>query len=265
MIESISHTKLSILVLQMIIDYQLYPILCVSLFAVITWLVLKHLLISFVSNSIYLSLEDKIQFFCNDSTPETKTLQVNSNARISKGSSATQQPPGSRAAIETSRKLTVNNSGAPSRVIHYDVFINHRGTDVKNTLADTLYEILKFAGVRGFLDREELGRGEALSHTITDAISTASVHIAILSRRYCESSWCLDELCQMLDSGALVIPVYFDVTPDDCKSIDSGNFAEAFRKHYAQGRIDRAILQRWKEALKMVTLRPGKQLDDYNG
>lgn len=265
MVELIYDTKLSILVSQIITDYQLYPILCISLFAVITWLVLKHLLICFVSNSIYLSFEDKIQFFWNDSTPEKKTLQVNSIARISGGSSTTQQPAGSQAAIETSRKLTVNNSGAPSRVIHYDVFINHRGTDVKNTMADTLYEILKFAGVRGFLDREELGRGEALSHTIADAISTASVHIAILSRRYCESSWCLDELCQMLDSGALVIPVYFDVTPDDCESIDSGPFAEAFRKHYAQGRIDKEILQRWKEALKRVTLRPGKRLDDYNG
>eukprot|EP01018_Ginkgo_biloba_P005109 Gb_04246 [translate_table: standard] len=134
--------------------------------------------------------------------------------------------------IETNRAVNPDSASGAARVIQYDVFINHRGPDVKNTLADTLYEFLKSAGVRAFLDREELQRGEVLNNTIADAISNASVHIAILSKRYCESSWCLDELCDMIKTGAMIIPVYFDVSPDDCRFIEKGHFAEAFKIHH---------------------------------
>eukprot|EP01018_Ginkgo_biloba_P006297 Gb_36072 [translate_table: standard] len=170
------------------------------------------------------------------------------------------------AVIETNRTVNPDSvSGVATRVIQYDVFINHRGPDVKNTLADTLYEFLKSAGVRAFLDREELQRGEVLNNTIMDAISNASVHIAILSKRYCESSWCLDELCDMLKTGAMIIPVYFDVSPDDCRFIEKGNFAEAFRIHHLKGRYGSDTLERWKKALEKIAGHPGKKLDDYNG
>ncbi|GLJ24536.1 hypothetical protein SUGI_0468790 [Cryptomeria japonica] len=76
----------------------------------------------------------------------------------------------------------------------YDVFINHRGPDVKRTLASLIYHRLEAHGLRVFLDEQELQVGDSLTPAIKSAISTASVQIAIFSKTYAQSTWCLDEL-----------------------------------------------------------------------
>ncbi|XP_059076884.1 probable 2' cyclic ADP-D-ribose synthase BdTIR [Cryptomeria japonica] len=73
----------------------------------------------------------------------------------------------------------------------FDVFINHRGPDVKHTLAIQLYDSLKNLGIRTFLDAEEKELGDSFISTIETAIRSASVQIAIFSRGYAESPWCL--------------------------------------------------------------------------
>lgn len=61
----------------------------------------------------------------------------------------------------------------------YDVFINHRGPDVKTGLASHIYHSLNDHGLRVFLDKEELQEGENMTPQIKEAIRTASVHVAI--------------------------------------------------------------------------------------
>eukprot|EP01018_Ginkgo_biloba_P008891 Gb_04286 [translate_table: standard] len=56
---------------------------------------------------------------------------------------------------------------------NFDVFINHRGKDVKDTLASHIYDLLQFHGVRAFLDREELRTGEEFPDAITEAIQSS--------------------------------------------------------------------------------------------
>jgi hypothetical protein len=90
--------------------------------------------------------------------------------------------------------------GNPNSYV-YDVFLNHRGPDVKKTLASHIYLRLKQQGLAVFLDQQELQEGENMTPQIEGAIRTASVHVAIFSPRYAESSWCLKELEQMLESG----------------------------------------------------------------
>lgn len=77
---------------------------------------------------------------------------------------------------------------AATELATYHVFLNHRGADVKKTLASCIYHRLTNCHrVRVFLDEKELHAGYALSPAIRGAIESASVHITIFSKRYAES------------------------------------------------------------------------------
>lgn len=138
--------------------------------------------------------------------------------------------------------------------VPYQVFINHRGPDVKKTLASLIYNRLtRCHGLRVFLDEKEIDTGDALSPAIIGAIQSASVHVTIFSGRYAESNWCLDELCLILRShherNTKIIPVFFDVEPSDLRHIESGRYADAFKKHQHKRRVAMEVLQKWKTAL----------------
>jgi len=108
----------------------------------------------------------------------------------------------------------------------YDVFLNHRGTDVKKTFASHLYRRLLSYGFRVFLDQPEMQRGEKINPQIEGAIETASVHVAIFSPGYADSRWCLDELVLMLKSGATIIPVFYNVKPSDLRWTDKSKYTD---------------------------------------
>ncbi|GLJ24533.1 hypothetical protein SUGI_0468760 [Cryptomeria japonica] len=84
----------------------------------------------------------------------------------------------------------------------YYVFINHRGPDVKRTLASLIYHRLESHGLKVFLDQRGLQLGDSLIPAIKSVICTASVQIAIFSKTYAESTWCLKELLWMFDSNS---------------------------------------------------------------
>lgn len=93
------------------------------------------------------------------------------------------------------------------------VFINHRGPDVKKTLARQLYDSLKEAGIPTYLDSEETELGDSISSTIKNAIYSARLHIVILSPRYAKSPWCLAELALMFQTKAKIVPLFYHVLP----------------------------------------------------
>lgn len=133
------------------------------------------------------------------------TSPVNLHLHIS--NKMAQQTPAS-----TSTTATLNSGAC------YDVFINHRGADVKKTFASHLYSRLLSHGLRAFLGEEVLEKGNCnLSTEIERAIRSASVHVAIFSPRYAESSWCLNELDLMVNSGSTIIPVFYHVKPADLR------------------------------------------------
>eukprot|EP01018_Ginkgo_biloba_P008696 Gb_07629 [translate_table: standard] len=151
----------------------------------------------------------------------------------------------------------------PPPVANFDVFINHRGVDVKDSLASHIYDLLRIHGVRAFLDREELRTGEDFPDAITEAIRSSSVHIAIFSPHYAESYWCLRELALMLETpNATIIPVFYNVTPGDVRR-GKGAFATAFDKHYR--RYSREMVDEWKAALKKVSDISGLSMSDLKG
>eukprot|EP01018_Ginkgo_biloba_P040749 Gb_18999 [translate_table: standard] len=138
-----------------------------------------------------------------------------------------------------------------------DVFINHRGPDVKATLVTLINRHLSVFNVRVFLDQKELRTGDFLPLAIQHAITTCKVHVAIFSKNYVQSPWCLAELSFMRKTGSKIIPVYYDVQPSEVRYVYSGLYAQAFRKHEEKKRIDSQTLEKWKNDLHVVSFISG--------
>ncbi|KAH9288682.1 hypothetical protein KI387_032799, partial [Taxus chinensis] len=162
--------------------------------------------------------------------------------------------------IEAQRKKD-QRSLAPPQL--FDVFISHRGPDVKTTLATQLYLSLRKKRYRAFLDVEEIKGGDSISGTIQNAICSSSVQIAIFSRGYAESKWCLDELLLMLEQNkALFIPVFYEMAPWELRYIDKGAYAKAFSEFQRKER-NLHKLDDWKRALLSASNIPGYDLSHY--
>ncbi|GLJ41622.1 hypothetical protein SUGI_0861450 [Cryptomeria japonica] len=146
------------------------------------------------------------------------------------------------------------SDGSTTRVkeILYDVFINHRGPDVKSTLAIAIYKKLKDMGLKVFLDTEILRWGDHLPSVLEKATKSASLHIAIFSKNYARSQWCLRELSFMLQMGTRIIPIFYYVKPKDLRSAE-GFYADAFKQYKMRGIYRLETLQEWKEALYKVS------------
>lgn len=160
----------------------------------------------------------------------------------------------------------------------YDVFLNHRGPDTKETFARPLYLRLLKTGLRAFLDKDEMQPGYNFPSQIIDAIGTASVHIAIFSPRYAESNWCLDELVFMLESKAPIIPVFYRVKHSEVRWTQGkdGTYARALqqlakKKTYDPEtqknklRYDSNTIEKWRNALSCVADNSGFELQTCNG
>lgn len=156
--------------------------------------------------------------------------------------------------------------------VTHDVFINHRGPDVKYTFASHLYHSLCARGLRVFLDTEELQKGESITDQLKRAIQRSSVHVVIFSKNFAESSWCLDELFQMLESGSTIIPVFYHVKHSD---LTRGYYSEClnhleqkttydYQTHETVPRHDPSKIQNWRSALLDVSQKPGFNLEQYN-
>lgn len=113
----------------------------------------------------------------------------------------------------------------------YRVFLSHYGEDVKETFASHLHSSLEKLHFRVFLDKVAMQAGEYSRCQIEGAIATAYVHVVIFSPNFASSSWCLDELVQMLESGAPIIPVFYHVKPSQlrCTRGTEGWFAQVIK------------------------------------
>ncbi|KAH9289011.1 hypothetical protein KI387_033128, partial [Taxus chinensis] len=149
----------------------------------------------------------------------------------------------------------------PSKV--FDVFINHRGPDVKEILALPLYNSLQDVGLTAFLDSQEIELGDFFPSTIQDSIRSTSIQIAIFSPNYAESAWCLAELVLMLQTDAMIIPVFYNVEPSQLRYIENGVYAKSFLRYQEKKRyLDK--LEKWKEALHYVSFINGYESSKHN-
>ncbi|KAG0606229.1 hypothetical protein M758_9G124200 [Ceratodon purpureus] len=147
----------------------------------------------------------------------------------------------------------------------YDVFLNHRGPDTKKGFVIPLEQQLREEGISAFLDRHDIQPGDNLIENIKLSIKSADLHIAIFSRNYAHSTYCLEELDQMYQmSQKSLIPVFYDVKPEHVRRPlqQGGPFEEAFKKH--EKREDSENVQRWVRALQNVAEIKGFDRSEYS-
>ena len=111
-----------------------------------------------------------------------------------------------------------------------EVFISHRGPDVKRGLVSHLASALRTAGAATFVDDtgdgspQSLQGGDPSWDTIVAAIRCSKVHIVVLSKGFVDSAWCLEELREMRDlhnrkdlqqRPDLFVPNFYDVSVPD--------------------------------------------------
>lgn len=93
--------------------------------------------------------------------------------------------------VETANAI-MSSSGVGSHSFNvlshtYDVFLNHRGPDVRITFVAHLYEALCKAGFHPFLDVKSLVKGQHAFKSIDEALNSVHVHVAVFSKGYAES------------------------------------------------------------------------------
>jgi len=133
----------------------------------------------------------------------------------------------------------------------YDVFISFRGPDTRNTFVDHLYAHLKRKGIFAFKDDQRLEKGESLSPQLLQAIQNSRISIVVLSERYAESTWCLEEMATVADCRKrlkqTVFPVFYDVDPSHVRK-----HIEVFKannSHTKKFTYDGNKVVRWQEAM----------------
>ncbi|XP_028792460.1 TMV resistance protein N [Neltuma alba] len=138
----------------------------------------------------------------------------------------------------------------------YDVFINFRGEDTRHGFTGNLYNALKHAGVRTFLDDEELRRGDEITPSLLRAIENSRMAITVFSKNYASSTFCLNELVMIHQcikkKDRLVLPIFYDIEPSEVRH-QKENYEQAISMHMENLRAGGETIQSWKVALREVS------------
>ena len=144
-----------------------------------------------------------------------------------------------------------NKRAFSSSITHqykYDVFLSFRGEDTRMDFTSHLNGFLKLKGIHTFID-EELSRGEEISTELLEAIKSSRSSIIVFSENYASSTWCLNELVEILEckknGQILVLPVFYKMDPSEVRN-QKGKFGEVLAKHEVNNIKN---VQKWREAL----------------
>ena len=135
----------------------------------------------------------------------------------------------------------------------HQVFINFRGEELRHNFISHLETAFKNDEINYYIDTNET-RSEH-SEILFNRIDQSDIALAVFSKRYSESKWCLDELVKIMknvkENNLRVIPVFFNVKVDDVKH-QEGEFGGNF---YGKNHRERTSIQQqeWKEALKSAS------------
>ncbi|KAI4339995.1 hypothetical protein MLD38_024877 [Melastoma candidum] len=139
-----------------------------------------------------------------------------------------------------------------------------RGPDVRFSFLSHLRYALDCDGICAYFDSEDLRRGDNITGSLKEAIRNSTIAIVILSENYAASSWCLDELSEIIDSwkqGNLAVkPIFYRVEPREVRT-PRRSVADALAAHELIVGKDSAKLRRWREALSEVGNLSGYHVD----
>ncbi|TYG47811.1 hypothetical protein ES288_D11G371700v1 [Gossypium darwinii] len=147
----------------------------------------------------------------------------------------------------------------------YDVFLSFRGEDTRKNFTDHLYAALKRSGIVTFRDDPKLEAGEEIARELFKAIQQSWCSVIVFSQTYAFSSWCLEELAEIvqqhINDGHKVFPIFYDVDPSDLRK-QKGKVEEAFTRHEERYKEESEKIQRWRNALIQVAAIKGWHLNN---
>ncbi|KAG4123246.1 hypothetical protein ERO13_D11G315366v2 [Gossypium hirsutum] len=147
----------------------------------------------------------------------------------------------------------------------YDVFLSFRGEDTRKNFTDHLYAALKRSGIVTFRDDPKLEAGEEIAPELFKAIQQSWCSVIVFSQTYAFSSWCLEELAEIVqqhnNDDHKVFPIFYDVDPSDLRK-QKGKVEEAFARHEERYKEESEKIQRWRNALIHVAAIKGWHLND---
>ncbi|KAF8090420.1 hypothetical protein N665_0477s0024 [Sinapis alba] len=139
-------------------------------------------------------------------------------------------------------------ASSSTRVRRYHVFPSFHGPDLRRKFLSHLHNLFASKGVTVFKDQEII-RGQTIRPELQQAIRESRISIVVLSRNFASSSWCLDELVEILECkeawGQKVMTIFYDVDPSDVR-IQSGDFGRAFEKTSGEHSLT------WEDEAKMI-------------
>ncbi|XP_033144061.1 disease resistance-like protein DSC2 isoform X7 [Brassica rapa] len=134
----------------------------------------------------------------------------------------------------------------------YHVFLSFRGEDVRKGFLSHVLKEFKSKGINVFIDNE-IKRGQSVGPELVKAIRHSRVAVVLLSRNYASSSWCLDELVEIMkcreEVGQTVLTIFYNVDPSEVRK-QTGDFGKAFDETCV-GKTEE-VKKAWRQALNDV-------------
>jgi len=131
----------------------------------------------------------------------------------------------------------------------YDVFISFRGDDTRAGFTSHLHAALCRSNFHTYIDYR-IEKGDEVSAELMKAINESTLFLVVFSENYASSTWCLNELLQIMEcsnnnenDNVVVIPVFYHVDPSHVRK-QTGSYGTALAKHN-----DDKMLRNWKNAL----------------
>ncbi|KAL9293796.1 putative TIR domain, P-loop containing nucleoside triphosphate hydrolase [Arabidopsis thaliana] len=145
-----------------------------------------------------------------------------------------------------------------SRIWKHQVFPSFHGADVRKTILSHILESFRRKGIDTFIDNN-IERSKSIGSELKEAIRGSKIAIVLLSKNYASSSWCLDELAEIMKCrevlGQIVMTIFYEVDPTDIKK-QTGDFGKAFKKT-CNGKTKEHV-ENWRKALEDVATIAGE-------
>ncbi|CAL9237535.1 unnamed protein product, partial [Arabidopsis halleri] len=154
--------------------------------------------------------------------------------------------------ISLSMSLMASPSSFPPRNYNFNVFASFHGPDVRKTLLSHMREQFNRNGITMF-DDQKIERSATIAPSLIGGIRDSRISIVILSKKYASSSWCLDELVEILECkkvmGQIVMTIFYGADPSDVRK-QLGEFGIAFDETCAHKTDEER--KKWSKALNEV-------------
>jgi len=140
----------------------------------------------------------------------------------------------------------VSSSSHGTALKKYDVFISFQGDDTYAGFTSHLYAALSRSKIHTYIDHR-IQKGDEVWTELMKAIKQSTLFLVVFSENYASSTWCLNELVQIMEccnrNEQVVVPVFYHVDPSHVR------YGTALAKHKKQGYNDDKMMQIWKNAL----------------